>query len=142
MINTDMFRRIHEQITAHPETHYQGTFEADCGTTRCVAGWAVHFWGVDKNLDSSLDIGALSEVYVSTQDIGFKPESEVIELGWEALEAVAADILGLDNCDANRLFYTMNDEEAVRFVESFKAGVNPFTSSSPSVVSFAGEGGQ
>lgn len=45
-INRDLFRKIHEQITNHPESHDQGSFEGvdyTCGTTRCVAGWANWF---------------------------------------------------------------------------------------------------
>jgi len=42
MPNTDLFRKIHDQITTHPESHDQGDWESPCGTTRCVAGWALH----------------------------------------------------------------------------------------------------
>ena len=45
----DIWRKIDAQITNHPESHDQGDFEDDldrdgCGTTRCVAGWGIHFF--------------------------------------------------------------------------------------------------
>jgi hypothetical protein len=43
-MNTELFRKIDEVIQNTPEQHYQGTWEStnECGTTRCIAGWAVH----------------------------------------------------------------------------------------------------
>lgn len=34
-------RAVHEQISIHPETHDQSNWHSSCGTTHCVAGWAV-----------------------------------------------------------------------------------------------------
>lgn len=44
-INQELFQKIYDQISQHPETHGQSTWEAarGCGTTRCVAGWAINF---------------------------------------------------------------------------------------------------
>jgi hypothetical protein len=45
-LNTELFKKIHEVVSANPQRHDQATWEGqsvgDCGTTRCVAGWAVH----------------------------------------------------------------------------------------------------
>ncbi len=48
--NRELFQKIHDQITGHPETHNQDSWESLCGTTRCVAGWAVHFTNGENRL--------------------------------------------------------------------------------------------
>ena len=44
-LNIPLFQKIHAQITRDPGSHDQGSWEAvgECGTTRCIAGWALHF---------------------------------------------------------------------------------------------------
>lgn len=45
-VNKELFGKIWNQILLHPDTHYQDTWETAynvCGTTRCTAGWALHF---------------------------------------------------------------------------------------------------
>jgi hypothetical protein len=44
MANTELFRKIHEIISTQPRKFCMSFWEdpTDCGTTRCVAGWAVH----------------------------------------------------------------------------------------------------
>lgn len=37
--------RVVEHIIDHPETHNQGVYVTACGTTACVAGWAVALSG-------------------------------------------------------------------------------------------------
>lgn len=43
MINVELARKVRDQIADHPETYDQSTWamETDCGTTYCVAGWAL-----------------------------------------------------------------------------------------------------
>ncbi len=47
MISTEETRalatKIWDQIAEHPETHDQSSWEDECGTTKCIAGWAAHF---------------------------------------------------------------------------------------------------
>lgn len=37
----DLAVKVIEQVTKHPETHVQSTWIDSCGTTACIAGWAV-----------------------------------------------------------------------------------------------------
>jgi hypothetical protein len=43
MPNIELLKRVRAQITEHPETHNQRVWakRTECGTTACVAGWAV-----------------------------------------------------------------------------------------------------
>lgn len=96
-INTDMFQKIYDQISQHPETHDQMSFEKSsyCGTTRCVAGWAIYF---AYNNASIYDVDRLN--YRN------KP-------GLSSTSSIAADILGLTSDQAHDLFYESLDHEAV-----------------------------
>jgi hypothetical protein len=42
--NYDMFKRIFEQISNHPEYFDMSSWE--CGTTKCIAGWACFLAGL------------------------------------------------------------------------------------------------
>lgn len=52
--NLPLLRKILDHIDAHPEEHDQETWESACGTTRCVAGWALHFDGQKVRADGSI----------------------------------------------------------------------------------------
>jgi hypothetical protein len=42
--NVELAEKVLDQITKHPETHdqrYYTGYDVDCGTSACVAGWAV-----------------------------------------------------------------------------------------------------
>lgn len=45
--NVDLMLAVREQITSHPETHSQEMWglRTECGTTYCIAGWAVQLAG-------------------------------------------------------------------------------------------------
>ena len=95
-------------ITTFPELHDQATFEdADnaCGTQRCVAGWA--YW---------LHHGHLP--YTPRTIDGETFES----LQGGVLELAAATYLGLDHEDADWLFYSTENDQAVRALENIVAG--------------------
>lgn len=118
-INTAMFRRIHDQITAHPETHDQGVFESRCGTTRCIAGWAIHFAAVDR-ADGSDQYGMPYKINKYWQAKG----EDNLPL-YDITETTAADILGMPFDAAHGLFYTMDDELAVDYVAELATGSIP-----------------
>lgn len=106
-INTEMFQRVYDQITQHPETHNQVVFEeaTHCGTKRCVAGWAVAFeHGVG---DRSIYDG-LTEAWPPAH---FAAHSRAYYMTETATEA--ARILGLTDEQACHLFYDVSDGEAV-----------------------------
>lgn len=99
-INTELFQKIYDQITQHPETHDQGHFEAEwhCGTTRCIAGWAVIMhYGLYSLYDSNVPM-----------------RGRITDSGYLSGTAnTAAGILGLSDDQAHELFYEMNNEKAV-----------------------------
>lgn len=114
-INQALFQKIHDQITFHPETHEQISwvvFDEDypngdsdnrpsdgtiCGTTRCVAGWAVWFSGY-------------GHVYKYNCDHPDAPES------WSTL---GAKLLGLTDDEAGYLFLDTTNEQAAKLVERY-----------------------
>ena len=47
-VNRELFRQIRDWIKTHPSSHDNWMWESsygnpECGTTRCTAGWAIHF---------------------------------------------------------------------------------------------------
>lgn len=125
-INTAMFQRIHHQITTHPESHNQSFFEmaaVSCGTTRCVAGWAVWFEAEDR---PELGGGAVFEIASTYLEVeGLPAPGSPAAGGRIASEIAAAHILGLDTDAADRLFYTLDNDRAVECVEELAAGSIP-----------------
>jgi len=111
-------KKVYDEITTHPELHDQGAFVksgspdvAVCDSPKCVAGWAVHF-------SKSYDIKFQPYEYPNA------PEHSGYWLAWNIAEEkhmdfddAAADVLGLDDKQADRLFYESNDAEAVAEVE-------------------------
>lgn len=71
-----------DQIVTYPETHDQRDWVGDCGTTACVAGWALMF------------------------QLGYLPWGS-----WEIL-VEAQRLLGLSDYDAVRLFHFTSNEQA------------------------------
>jgi len=129
-INTEMFVRIEQVIEANPEQHWQKYFETTeedreewgewqvvdvpqnaCATTRCVAGWAVHLWGVDNGIE-----GELAEVTGQY--------AEIHNVYDDAAE-VAQDILGLTPDQAGNLFYDFNNFSALQAVKAYARGEEP-----------------
>jgi len=97
-VNRDLFKRIRDRIREHPEWHDNWGWERtdpECGTTRCVAGWAIHFQN-------------------PTQDIGETQR----QLGYRRYSQAGRDLLGLTKEEAEYLFYNDN-EEAMAMVEHF-----------------------
>lgn len=126
MINTDMFRRIGNQIRLHPETHNQGYFESAnlCGTTRCVAGWAIHFMALDRGYDvETSDLDQLAARYAQENHLRVGDGEEASD--GEFIEAAAAHILGIDEDTATSVFYQMDARVAADWVDVFAAGRIP-----------------
>lgn len=86
-INIPLLRKVMDHITAHPEEHDQTTWgqRRHCGTTFCVAGWAVQFAG--------------HEIVWPSDD-----EAEFVEDG-QAIADVAETALGLTPWQAEQLFH-------------------------------------
>lgn len=99
-INRELFQKIYDQISQHPETHWQGwweTTENACGTTRCVAGWAVHFQNTEQ------------DTYSTCCDLGYNGNHEI----------AGRELLGLTNEEAYELFYMTTDAQAAEQVELY-----------------------
>jgi len=98
-----------DQIRMHPETHYQGSYESSCGTTRCVAGWAAHFHGYRQ-----------ISAFPTAMWIGPGTASQP---GRHLVHEVAAAHLGIGEDDANILFAgTLPSQEAVHALEYLAKG--------------------
>ncbi len=114
-LNTELFKKIHKQITEHPEAHDQGSWEGKrpaCGTTRCVAGWALHF------ATDGAEVFHRNEYSVVD---AFSPEVEAlaerlgVRMGSLHPGQIARPLLGLTGQEAAGLFYA-DDEQALTLV--------------------------
>jgi len=104
--NVELFKKIYRQITDHPETHDQGIWESDCGTARCVAGWALYFHNSKQS------------VHRTAEDIlwGEGPRS-TLRGSWEAI--AAKTILGLTDDEAEDLFFEGKEDWVVERVKEY-----------------------
>jgi hypothetical protein len=115
-MNIELFRKIDEVIQALPEQHYQGTWETTttCGTTRCIAGWAV-----------ALTTNApLFDRYGN-------PTRETLQIARESglsdgfnIGAIGRRLLDLTPQQAGRLFFT-DDDTARKTVHAIATGGEP-----------------
>jgi hypothetical protein len=76
---------IYDQITTHPETHNQHHWE--CGTTRCVAGWAAYLFP--------------QELYIRSVPDEIDPWEKTL-----AYVTAGMHVLGIGEDEARRLFST------------------------------------
>lgn len=134
-VNVEMFRRIREQIEREPQNFGMSYWIAEfaqqerefynvltdswedgsCGTTRCVAGWAVHFEALDKGLYGA-DEGEHDALFEAARSlVGAKPYRG------DTIEKAGAKVLGIDLSLAHVLFHT-DDVTAYRAVELFSEG--------------------
>lgn len=97
-INTELFQKVYDQITKHPETHDQSIFEGGCGTTRCVAGWAVV---IHHGIDSIYQLHYRGGSFIARE---------------------AAELLGLSEEEADHLFYKTVNYEAVELCRQYASG--------------------
>lgn len=106
--NTPLFKKIREIISVKPELFDMASFEnggnSECGTTRCIAGWAIHLETGEPLYDDEGDFTA--PVHELADRLGVRADPE--DLGRE--------LLGLSRSEAARLFY-IDDEAGTRFVE-------------------------
>jgi hypothetical protein len=107
-LNTALFAQVLEQLEAHPELHEQADFEnfnAVCGTTRCVAGWAIYLDAVNKG-----------------ERIHSYRDAESTDRGRLAPSQTARKLLGLTFLEAEELFFCSSNEEAVERVRECASG--------------------
>lgn len=93
-------KRVLNYLLGHPKRHEQDNFGevTRCGTTMCIAGTAVSldpdtevFWDEDGMMETGVLVGG-----------------KLVDI-----DARAAELLGLDEGDASRLFYTIDNEDAL-----------------------------
>lgn len=115
-MNRELFKKIHEVISADPERLHMSTWEsprdslseAACGTTRCIAGWAV---ALETGTSVFNELGGLtSESLALAERLGVAREVSVI----------AAELLDLSVAEA-QVFYT-SDETGAEFVRLVAEG--------------------
>lgn len=115
--NVELAQRIHDQITQHPDQHDQGTWcslpgvdatdavGADnmCGTTACVAGWAMLFSGYKFRRGVSISYGVpvlATQVLAPTgPNMGVWVDEARVQMS-----TTGAELLGLNADDAYNLF--------------------------------------
>lgn len=109
-LNREAFQKIHEVISVQPERLVMSTWEDDeapesCGTTRCVAGWAVHFAVGAAPLFANTG-GVSDEVKSLAHEHGLDPDDFCTSTLFEVL---GASLLGLSHGEGRTLFYLSND---------------------------------
>jgi len=110
-LNTALFTKVRDQIVPNPESHEQADFEAEyaeCGVTRCVAGWAI-----------LIDAQEKGESITSFRD------SLRYQASGRAPSGYAQELLGLTEIEADYLFFEVDNEEAVEIVRGCAAGIRP-----------------
>lgn len=105
MPNTELFKKIHDVISVHPELHDQAFFQegTGCGTTRCVAGWAIHLSHPD---DQGQSVSQLVSLFSKAS----------------SPSAYARELLDIGYSESDVLFFTLSDEEARRVVAAYAEG--------------------
>lgn len=105
-MNTELFRKILAKVEAEPQAFDMSTWEAfpapACGTTRCIAGWAVYLeTGVPLYQMTSDGFDVSPESKALAVRLGFE-DGEFVETSW-----LAARLLDLSPGLAN-MFYLGN----------------------------------
>jgi hypothetical protein len=121
MINHELFREIHDVISVHPEWHLQSTWEwagAACGTSRCVAGWAIHLTTGAPVYADQISAILHSKTVALAREHGVAKES----WGEDLVPATAQKLLGIDGEAAHRLFYIVPEDVARDVVQAFAEG--------------------
>ena len=129
--NTELFRKIYDQIREKPGTLQMASWEAvhvdpeedfynpvkqdweprNCGTTRCVAGWAAHFTAPETNFFDTTERLAAEWGIVGGGEFSVHVQ-------------VGSKLLGLDTGNAGALFLGATDEQAFAVVKAFAEGDN------------------
>lgn len=117
MVNAERFARIEKHISLEGgaidyDAFSMVTWERSCGTTRCVAGWAIYD-----------EIGApLWHRYGMMSERTPEFQALLDRLGFGGIESAAADLLGLDH-DLAQVFYT-GEGVAFEFVKAAARGAD------------------
>lgn len=123
-INTAMARKIADRITAHPDTHNQDYWSNECGTTRCIAGWAVYLQAVDSaRIGDGQEVGEVGLNGLARDYL--RAEGLEEERFYVPVETAGRHILGLTVDQAEKLFWTTSNPLAVEYVAELATGSIP-----------------
>lgn len=107
--NTDLMIQVRDHVIEHPETHVQNVWVSrnECGTTACIAGWAVQLAGIQLG-----QTDAFGETFEAADG--------------RTVRTHATDLLGLTYREAGHLFGGGHAEsEALAVLEAMiEAGKN------------------
>lgn len=104
-MNIELFKKIHDVISVEPKRLWMSEWESECGTSRCVAGWAAY---LTVGVPLYTSDGEPDPAYAALQeDLFGKPVG--VDFAY-----LARKLLGLP-CGASRLFYR-DDQTAAQFV--------------------------
>lgn len=96
-INTELFNQIADLIEGSPDLYDQNDWTNQtegCGTTHCIAGWALTLTNNNHNAESMADWPAYYETPLEERPVH------------GAIGVAAAQALGLDPREADNLFHT------------------------------------
>lgn len=120
-MNTELFRKIQDVIDteAFDMDSWEGdtdTYGTECGTTRCIAGWAIHFSLPEDDNNLRDESGVMSAAVVDLA------RSRGIQGAYRYnFAAIGADLLDISRSLASEVFYLDNDT-AREFVDLAAAG--------------------
>lgn len=109
-MNRELFEKIHVQATDHPETFDRNSWESSCGTTRCLAGWAIHFTHPELDLETAV------RKILQGRGEPVPPAS-----GGDYVVA-GAEVLGLTLARARELFLHTREGELLDIIAQYAAG--------------------
>lgn len=123
-VNREYFQKILDLTIEYPELHNQESWEAPpehtgrCGTTRCIAGWAVWL--------KAHELGLLSQKRDRVNRVMLYRVAEAIGVGTSDIYAtdrlyvrIGSAILGLSVRDGRVLFLDMSNERTLARLKSY-----------------------
>lgn len=120
-LNLPLAEAVLKQITEHPEQHDQSSYgerRSDCGTTHCIAGWAIQLSPDVVEYDW---IDSWQGPYEAMSSVRFRDGRRLGDSWRSEPFAAARDLLGLSEEDADWLFLECGDTEAVGYLRQLIA---------------------
>lgn len=99
--NAELAYKVLDHIDAHPEQHYQQWWlrQSECGTQACFAGWACILSGDKPLMPSNPELGDQFD------------DVELPDGSRDFVSDRARRLLGIEEYDADSLFFSMNTRE-------------------------------
>ena len=117
-MNRELFKKIHDIITPTPDKLDMGSWEGECGTTRCVAGWAIYLT-TGQPVYVTDERGNIRQ-HPSLATLAERLETVIWDKGGEFQEVnvpqLAAKLLDLPH--GHRALFYVEDEVALAYVKA------------------------